>query len=158
MKKVLIVTGIVLVIVGIIVGFFITINKEKEHISADEFNTIMENKDYTTIETTSLFVQYENYMYKSYLAKEDGYQIEFYELSNEENAIDMYNTNEFKFKKEKENISAYTTVSMRNYSKFELTTNGKYKYLSRIDNTLIYIDVDEEYKDTVKSIMKEIGY
>ena len=41
---------------------------------------------------------------------------------------------------------------------FSNVTNGKYKYLSRIDNTLVYVDVDESYKDIVKDIMKEIGY
>ena len=32
------------------------------------------------------------------------------------------------------------------------------KFLSRIDNTLVYIDIDESYKDTVKDLIKEIGY
>ena len=58
----------------------------------------------------------------------------------------------------KTNASASATVSMNNYATYSLTTNGKYKYLSRIDNTLVYIDVDESYKDIVKDIMKEIGY
>ena len=86
------------------------------------------------------------------------YQIEFYELSNEENAISMHNTNKTKFESQKSNASASATASMNNYSTYSLTTNGKYKYLSRINNTLVYVDVDENYKDIVKDIMKEIGY
>ncbi len=47
---------------------------------------------------------------------------------------------------------------MKNYSTYSLTTNGKYKYLSRIDNTLIYIDASDDYKDAIKDIIKELGY
>jgi len=89
---------------------------------------------------------------------DDDYQIEFYELSNEENAIDMYATNKIRFETSKGNSSAVTNFDFKNYSKYTLTTNGKYKVLSRIDNTLIYIDVDKDYKDIVKDLLKEIGY
>ena len=157
MKKVLIIIGIiVLVLVG--VGFlaFNSLNKEKVSISASTFNTTMENKGYIMTDTTSQFAQYENYMKESYVAQKTGYQIEFYELSSVEHAISMYNTNKTKFESQKSNASASATASMNNYSTYSLTTNGKYKYLSRIDNTLVYVDVDESYKDIVKDIMKEI--
>lgn len=159
MKKALIIIGIiVIVLVGIVLVVFNTLNKEKTPISANTFNTTMESKGYIMTDTTSQFAQYGNYMSKSYAAQKTGYQIEFYELSSEENAISMYNTNKTKFESQKSNASASATASMNNYATYSLTTNGKYKYLSRIDNTLVYIDVDESYKDVVKDIMKEIGY
>ena len=159
MKKALIIIGIIVVIlVGIVLIVFNTLNKEKTPISASTFNTTMEGKGYEMTDTTSQFAQYENYMSESYVAQKIGYQIEFYELTNEENAISMYNANKTKFESQKTNASASTTASMNNYSTYSLTTNGKYKYLSRIDNTLVYVDVDESYKDVVKDIMKEIGY
>ena len=30
--------------------------------------------------------------------------------------------------------------------------------VSRIDNTVIYVNVDNNYKDTVKDILDELGY
>ena len=174
MKKALIIIGIIAVIlVGIVLIVFNTLNKEKTPITEDksntlnkgktpitaaEFNNIMENEGYVMTNTTSQFAQYPNYISESYVAQKSGYQIEFYELTSEENAISMYNTNEAKFESQKTNAAIYTTVSIKNYATYSLTTNGKYKYLSRIDNTLVYIDVDESYKDIVKDIMKEIGY
>ena len=134
------------------------LNKEKTPISANTFSSTMESKGYTIINTTSQFSQYPNYMQESYVAVNTDYQIEFYELTSEENAISMYNTNKAKFESQKTDASSYVTVNMSNYSTYSLTTEGKYKYLSRIDNTLVYIDVDESYKDIVKDIMKEIGY
>ena len=159
MKKALIIIGIIaVVIVGIVLVVFSSLNKEKTPITADTFNTTMESKGYVMTDTTSQFSQYGSLMAKSYAAQKSGYQIEFYELSNEENAISMYNTNKTKFESQKTNISTSSTVSMNNYATYSLTTNGKYKYVSRINNTLVYVDVDETYKDTVKDIMKEIGY
>lgn len=159
MKKVLTVIGIIaIVIVGIVLIAFNTLNKEKTPMSASTFNATMENKGYIMTDSTSQFAQYENYMTESYIAQKAGYQIEFYELSSVEHAISMYNTNKTKFESQKTNASASATASMNNYSTYSLTTNGKYKYLSRIDNTLVYVDVDESYKDIVKDIVKEIGY
>ncbi len=159
MKKTLIIIGIIVVIlVGIVLVVFNVLNKEKTPILASTFNTTMESKGYVMTDTTSQFAQYPNYMSESYVAQKTGYKIEFYELTSEENAISMYNTNKTKFESQKTNASASATASMNNYATYSLTTNGKYKYLSRIDNTLVYIDVDESYKDIVKDIMKEIGY
>jgi len=47
---------------------------------------------------------------------------------------------------------------MGNNSKYTLKTNGEYKVVSRIEDTVIYVDVDEKYEDDVKEILKEIGY
>lgn len=159
MKKALIIIGIIVVVlIGIVLIAFNALNKEKTPISASTFKTTMEGKGYVMTNSTSQFAQYPNYMLESYVAQKTGYQIEFYELTSEENAISMYNTNKAKFESQKTNASASATASMNNYATYSLTTNGKYKYLSRIDNTLVYIDVDESYKDIVKDIMKEIGY
>ncbi|WP_288622158.1 hypothetical protein [uncultured Streptococcus sp.] len=159
MKKVLTIIGIVVVIlIGIVAVVFSNLNKEKTSISANTFNTTMSSKGYVMTDTTSQFAQYGDYMTKSYAAQKSGYQIEFYELSSIENAISMYNTNQQKFESQKSNRSTSSTASMKNYSTYSLTTNGKYKYLSRIDNTLIYIDASDDYKDAIKDIIKELGY
>jgi len=159
MKKTLLIIGIIIVALAAI-GFvgFNMLNKEKTPITADTFNFTMQSKGYIMTDSTWQFAQYENYMTKSYIAQKAGYQIEFYELSSVENAIDMYNTNKLIFELQETDASVSTTASMKNYSKYSLSTNGKYKYLSRIDNTFIYVDVDESYKDTVKDLMKELGY
>lgn len=159
MKKTFIIIGIILAILALVIFVvFNVLNKEKTPMSADTFNTTMESKGYTLVDTTSLFAQYGNYMTKSYAAQKTGYQIEFYELSSVENAIDMYNTNKLIFESQKGDVSVSATTGINNYSTYSLSTNGKYKYLSRIDNTFIYVDVDESYKDIIEDIMKEIGY
>lgn len=157
--KVLAIVGLIIVaLIGICFAATTILSKEKTPISAAEFNNTMKEKGYAVADTTNQFAQYGNYVSKSYAAQKSGYQIEFYELSSEENAISMFDTNKARFESQKSDKYTSSTRKIKNYSIFSLTTNGKYQYLSRIDNTLIYVDVDESYKDTVKDLMKEIGY
>ena len=159
MKKTLIIIGVIaVVIIGALLVIFSFLNKEKTSITADTFSDIMEDKGYILKDSTSLFAEYGSIVTKSFVAQKNGYQIEFYQLSDAENAISMYNTNKAKFESQKTNSSTSATASMNNYNTYSLTTNEKYKYVSRIDNTLVYLDVSETYKDEVKDIMKEIGY
>ena len=69
----------------------------------------------------------------------------------------IFDMDEF-FEKQKENTLAETNVNGKNYSKYTLSTGNKYKVLSRIDNTVIYLDVDNSYKEEVKNILGELGY
>ena len=130
----------------------------KTAITADKFAEVMKSKGYEVIDTTSSFAEAGDYVKKSYLAKTSGYQIEFYELSTVSNAIESYNSNKTKFESQKGGNSSYSTMSRNNYNTYALTTNGKYKYIARVDNTNLYMDVAEEYKDTVKSVIEELGY
>ena len=58
----------------------------------------------------------------------------------------------------KGNASGETSVSMKNYSKYSLSTGGKFKVVSRIDNTVVYLNVDSNNKDAVRDLLDELGY
>jgi len=135
-----------------------TQSNSKTSITADKFAEVMKTKGYEVIDTTSSFAEAGDYVKKSYLARRTGYQIEFYELSTVANAIESYNSNKTKFESQKGTTSSYSTMSRDNYNTYALTTNGKYQYIARVDNTNLYMDVAEEYKDTVKNIVNELGY
>lgn len=157
--KILIIVGIILaVIIGIVCMVIHNLNKEKTPVTADKFKTTMEAKEFRVVDVTSQFAQYSNYMNKAYVAQKDGYQIEFFVLSDVDNATKMYHTNKEKFESQKGNASGSYTTSMKNYSLYSITTNGKYKYVSRIDNTLVYVDADTNYQKEIKTVLKELGY
>ena len=160
MKKVLIIILIIIAVIVIGVGVLIaSLNKEKVAITADTFKSTMEAKGYIVSDVTSQFAQYGNYITKAYVAQNGtDYQIEFYELSNLDNATNFYNANKTKFESQKGNASSSYNASMKNYSTYSVTTNGKYKFVSRVDNTVVYVDVDTTYQNDVKSIIKELGY
>ena len=160
MKRILLIVmiiGLIFTIGG--VATYSILNKEKESITSEEFKSIMESKGYKIVEITSQYAQY-GYIEKAYIATTNDrkYQIEFYTLSNDESAIYFYNTNKTIFENSKQGVTSETNAELKNYSKYTLNNNGKYNVISRINNTAIYINEDEQYKDIIKDLLKEIGY
>ena len=158
-KTVFIILGVVLFIAVAVGILFTSLNKEKTSITASQFKTTMEEKGYVVSDATSQFSSYD-YVEQVYVAAPSGYayKIEFYELSDESYAMSFYNNNKSIFESSKGNSSGETSVSMKNYSKYTLSSSGKYQVVSRIDNTVIYLNVDASHKDTVKDLLKELGY
>ena len=151
---------LILVITTIITGLvIINKNKNKESITANEFKNKMEDMNYIVVDAKDQFEEYD-YIEKVYLAapKNYKYQIEFYEMDEEEQAISFYNNNQEIFESYNSSASAETNVSIGNNAKYTLTTEDEYRLLSRIDNTVIYVHVDKEYKDEIKEVLKELGY
>ncbi len=79
-------------------------------------------------------------------------------MSDESSAIGFYQNNASRFETMKANSSAQTNISGKNYSKYTLSSSGKYMVVSRINNTVVYLNVDSSYKDEVKTILSELGY
>ena len=92
------------------------------------------------------------------MSSDSKYQIEFYELSDDDHGSSFYETNKTNFENKKASGALETSVNIGNYDKYTLSGGGKYQVVSRIANTAIYVDVNENYKDDVKSILDELGY
>ena len=160
MKKTLIIILAIVLVLGLIGPIvFFSFNKEKDAISATTFHSSMQGKGYTVVDATSQFSSYP-YVEQVYIAapSDYSYQIEFYTLSDESYAISMYNNNKSNFEASKGNSSVGSNVSINNYAKFTLQSNGKYQVVSRIDNTLIYLNVDEAYKWEADKILADFDY
>ncbi len=164
MKKsiiiVLIIIAIIIAIFGIIlVSVFVNLTKEKTPMTASSFKNSMEQKGYIVSDANSQISEYD-YIKQVYVAVDSdySYKIEFYELSDENYAMNFYNTNKSIFESSKGNASAETSAGLKNYSKYTLSSNGKYMVVSRIDNTVVYLNVDDSYKDTVNNLLNELGY
>lgn len=151
MKKIL------LTILCIITIFTLTGCKNKDSINPGEFKIRMESKNYTVQDATKQFSGNPE-IKQVYIALNSNYQIEYYELDTTENAKTFYNTNRTLFEQSKGNSSIYTSKNIANYSTYKLRTNGQYKVVSRIDNTVIYINASETYKSDIDSILDYLGY
>ena len=153
MKKIFLV-GIVL-----ITSFFMTGCTDKTALTAEQFKNTLENKGYAIEDATEQMAQYD-YITKVYIAidKSKRYQIEFYTFTSDKYAEGFYNTNKSIFEKSKSSGVIELTVSIGNNSKYTLATGGKYKVISQIDNTAIYIDADNDYKKPLQDLLKSIDY
>lgn len=135
--------------------------KNKTSISADEFCSIMEDKGFLTTDSTAQYAT-SNDISESYIAISSNYayQIEFIVLDSDSAAQSMFSTNKSIFESEKNSSgsNANTFTELANYSKYTLLANGKYKVVSRIDNTLIFVNANSDYKEEINSILEELGY
>lgn len=159
-RLIIIISIIGVILVATMFTIFAIVGKQKTPITAEEFKTKLESKGYITADATYQYSEYD-YIKQVYIAANNdySYQIEFYELSNVDYAMNFYNTNKNIFESTKgSSINAETNVELKNYAKYTLSVNGKYKVISRINNTVIYIDVEDNNKDTVKKVLEEIGY
>lgn len=88
--------------------------------------------------------------------KNSKYQIEFYVLSNAEIAEELYLTNKQTF--EDEDYKSKSNVDSKKYNSCTFNTNSSYRYISRVGNTMLYVDADKEYKNEIKAFIEKIGY
>ena len=132
--------------------------KKKTAKTADEFYTIMTEKKFVIKDSKSQYLSH-NEIIRSYVAAPSdlSYQIEFLELDSDSSAKNMFASNQRIFQ-DTSSTKVETNVSISNYSKYTLEADGKYKVISRIDKTLVYVDADIKYKDNVNKLLDELGY
>lgn len=130
----------------------------KTAITNDEFINKVESHSLTTTDVTSQYSSYDYVKSATVAQSSSDWQIEFYVLDDENYATSMFNTNQSTFESYKGSASSESSASMGNYATYTLTSNGYYMHLCRIDNTLLYVRVNDTYKDTVKDIIKDLGY
>lgn len=131
----------------------------KTAITSEDFKQKMEEKQYSVDDLTAMFDDSFN-MNKVYVAtnSDTTYQISFYELKDSDTAANFYEENKKDLEDNKGTGYVDSSVNLNNYSKYTLETNDEYKLLSKIDNTVIILNVKKNYKDEVNSIIKELGY
>lgn len=130
----------------------------RKAITTEEFENKAKSHNYTIIDATAQYKDSE-FVDKATLASNaSNWKVEFYILKDKNSAASVYEYNKEDFIKSKGNGSKETSESIGNYSNYSLTTNGNYKYLSKIDNTLIYVVADEKYTEDIKGFVQELGY
>lgn len=151
--------GFLITILCVCAIFVLTGCVNKTALTADEFKTKAETNGYIVSDATSQ-TEGNAYVKSVYLAISEDmtYQIEFWELADVDSAQSFYNNNQTIFESSKGSGSMETTINLGNNDKYTLSTNDKYKVISRIDNTAVYVNVDEQYKDEVKDFLEELGY
>lgn len=151
-----------LAILGVLMLFTFSACKKEEEvrkpISSDSFKLVGESDDYEITDVTESLNNNKGIMKALVARVKNKYQVEYYTLDDSEVAQKMYDRNKKRFESQKNDNDKAEIVETDNYSEYKLLTKGKYKLLSKIDNTLVYADVDEQYKDSVVEFAKHLGY
>ncbi len=128
----------------------------KHPVTASEFNERMEEKGFNVSDVTDHVKV--DYVEAINLAVADDYQIEFYVFSDNDSAASVMEQNRSMFEENKVSAANQINKNLGNYSFFSLQSDGVYRMVARIDNTMLYAVVDESHKDEIVEIIKELGY
>ena len=149
---------ILLVLVIISSLFILTGCGNKKPTDVETFTKVAKEKKYDVVDVSKQYEKYEYVKSGTVATSNKEWQVELYILEDEAGAKNMYNINKNIFNEEKKDSKTYSEVNMKNYDTYTLKANKKYKYLSRIDNTLIYCNVESKYEKSAKEFIKELGY
>lgn len=165
MKKsviIAIVIGIVLILFMTILSMFLFFGgifmmaKPLEIVSLEEFEQIMEDKDFTVISVKETqFADYD-YVKDVKLAINEDYQIEFFVFDDTSDAEKSHMANVEKFESEKGNMTTNFTQNVSNGGIYKLQDKDKYKCSIYVDNILVFVDTNIEHKEEINSILDEI--
>lgn len=146
-------------IIGGIIFSISSIFTPREPITVMEFKTIMQSKGYNVYDAKNEFL-YHAYIKNVYMAeaKDSSYKIEFYEFFDKEHADLFFKNRKSSIEDLKSKSLSQHTVNINNFSKYALELEEKYIVISRIDNTIIYVDTNAMNKENIKNILDEIGY
>lgn len=126
-----------------------------------DFVELMESRDFTVTDCTDQYADNAEIIDVQVAIEQDGnYQVEFYTLDTEDNAIAFFNSNYdilSVYEEDSENRRTSNTSTKRSQY-FELTGEEGFYCIARIENTVFYSVVNREHKDAVKDIKKELGY
>ena len=150
MKKFLSIIFLVLVL------FMVSGCGNKKVITTREFKNITEQNGLSVLDAIDQFDS--DVIKEATLAYNDDYKLEFYVLDSSDSAISMFNYNKNSFESKKSGVSSYLSTDLANYNIYMLQSGGYYMYLSRVDNTLLYVSVEDTFKESVKDIVKDLGY
>lgn len=128
----------------------------KTAITDEHFRSIAEENELSIIDATGQFPD-SKILVTASIAKNDNWQVEFYVIKDTESAVKMFNTNKKSFQDTIGHASSEVNIDLANYSEYTLT-GDRYMHVSRIDNTVVYVNEDKSCKGDIEAFLKKIGY
>ena len=131
----------------------------KKAITIDDYKDIMSTNSFV-LNNAKNRISVNSNIKDIYIAAnpKDNYQIEFYVLESVDTAKTFFSENKTRFSKEVGKNKIETKSKKGNSEKYTVTSLGQYRLVSRIENTVIYLDTRESNKKKVDEILKELGY
>lgn len=157
-EKCMMVGTVLATILIILTMYLVFINSSSQAIDKMKFSSIMKTEKLKIYDVSDQFG--ESYVESATIAynEKTNYQIEFIVFKDADSAKNAFTLNKNTFEKIKTDKDAVISTSNDKISKYALTTDDKYMYVSRRQNTLIFLDVDGSYKVEVANLVTKLGY
>ena len=147
------------ILIGVLLIVALTGCFSKQALTSDEFSSKMQGLGFSIVDASAQYSQFDH-INKVLLAVDPttSFQIEFYDINSDSNALGVYNTNFSTMENSRGSSSSYSTVSMGNYNRATQESNGEYWVLSRVSSTFVYVHSDVANKASINSALDTIGY
>lgn len=148
---------LVTIFIVIFIVFFSIFHKDSTLTVEDFKKMALDNNLQVQDVTNSFDTEIVSEAYVAY-NKYGDYQIDYVIFKSDEDAKGAFTVNKNNFSSNKGEDDKEYSISEEKISKYSLTTNDKYMYVSRKNNTIVFTNVDGSYKVTVANIISKLKY
>jgi len=130
----------------------------KNALSPQEFKSALEAEGFRVINLTS---KYEGKVETALVASNKNYRIEYYKLNSPDEAQSLFDTKDEIFKKTyatEKTRKSKSSVKGKNFITAIYDTQVKYMFVSRVDDTVIDVDINQRYKESAEEVIKKLKY
>lgn len=124
--------------------------------TAEEFKSYMVKEGFTVTDTTAEIGT--DIVKKAYLADNGKFMIEFYQAVSVAEAKNGFTSYKNSFAQYEDSDAVIKNSQSNNAERYTLLGQGYYTLISRIDDTMIYTDSPDTYKEDIIKIAKDLGY
>ena len=125
--------------------------------TAENFTETMEKADFEVTDVTET-TDSNGLATAIIVATKDDLKLEFWELTDSETADDIFYQNKSNFTDSHPVQTMSKSTTYQNYDYYSFLSDGDFHLITRIDNTMLYCEIDESDKDEILELVKELGY
>ena len=147
----------ILIIISVLCIFCLT-GCGKKKVSVEEFLSVTGKYGYIPSDVTSEAQKSNPKIVQSISLNNNTIEIEFHVLEDMNSALNKYTIIQRNVESYRMEGYLFSTDATTNYESYALNTKDNYYYVSRVDETLLYIKGDYKDKDEIVNFVEEIGY
>lgn len=155
-KSVKIIIAVIVAVTIIAIVCFAIMQSGKKAITMKQFEEKAKENGYKIADIQNDITKKEEITDAKLAISEDySYFISFYILKDNESASNFYKQQKEEFTKAKQEENQPVEKKSKSYEAYSLKSNGKYRYISRIENTIIQLNVNESEEQKVKEFLEK---
>ncbi len=150
---------IIAAVVGVIIIAIVCLaimQSGKKAITMEQFEEKAKENGYKIADIQNDITKKEEIINAKLAISEDySYFISFYILKDNDSASNFYKEQKEEFAKTKQEENEPIEKKSKSYEEYSLKSNGKYMYISRIENTIVQFNVNESEEQKVKEFLEK---
>ena len=124
----------------------------------DEFKIRAVDYGYTVVDNTNNYSNSSAEIIGTSQLLLNDIEIQFYELSNDDVAKNMFNISRTSFEASKEATNSEYSASVGNYQEYQVTTESRFMRVTRIGNTIMRVNTKVTNEELTIEVFEKMNY